>query len=510
MFSKNNLLSTINQKLFYRSAEIVRRFRHPDKYVTLRTLYDYLKNQGLSISLSVKAQAKLDMIIPQICTFESWYVPKNSVYLVSTQIHADEAIKKGAGVLIAEKQFNDYPTILCTNRVEVYCKMCGYFRDLSPKVSVTAVTGSIGKTTVNTMVGQVYSTKYETFYTDSNSNTKTSIGFAVQHIPSGTEKMVQEIHEGSPGETRFVSEMIHPDILVLTAIDNSHMEFFGSHDKIVEEVCSSADGMHPGGIVIVNKDDFHRYDLLGSKRVLTISMNSNEADFFAQNVHVNEKGLFFDLVVNETGEKGHVQLPNIYAEHNVLCALYAFAAGVCQGISVHDIVCALSLYKTRGVRQNVLRTNDNILVYADCFNAVGKSVRSAIDASESIPVNGKRVAVLGNVEEVGDLSEDMHKDILMYVNNSSFDHLLIYGDKLDSALKRIQLRKTLNVESFSSKKKLNERIRNLVSGGDLVLFKSSHSGRLDRCILDLWPELADEVNYNSASREKWKRSCLFC
>ena len=100
------------------------------------------------------------------------------------------------------------------------------FGDLHDKVKVIAVSGSIGKTTTKNMIGEIYKTTYRTYYTPSNANTRRSVGQAVQTIPEGTERMIQEIHEGTPGKTQYVSEMLRPDMFVITSIDKSHFMNF--------------------------------------------------------------------------------------------------------------------------------------------------------------------------------------------------------------------------------------------------------------------------------------------
>ena len=103
-----------------------------------------------------------------------------------------------AAVVISEVQYKNYPSIVAKNPLAIYAKLCRYYRDLQKNVSVTAVIGSIGKTTTKNMIGAVYSSKWQTYYTSANDNTYKTIGFAVQHIPPFAEKMIQEVHEGTP------------------------------------------------------------------------------------------------------------------------------------------------------------------------------------------------------------------------------------------------------------------------------------------------------------------------
>ena len=474
----------------------------PKKYKSIGFLCNLL---GDDVVLNKKAEAIKDKIVTHVCTRDSQFFPKNNACLVyfnpvygitDYSESAKKAIQEGAMVLITNQSFPEYPCIVSNNPVKSYSLLCKYYRELQPRVKVTAITGSIGKSTTKNMIGEVYKTGFKTFYTEENDNTKTTIGFAVQHIPRRTEMMVQEVTESDPGETQWLSMMLRPEVVVITSIDNSHFQFMGSTEKIVEECCSSTKFMSDCGTVVVNKDEFDRFDLLNNRSILTVSTTRTDADFYASDIEKNSEGLSFLAHVGESGKCFKVELNQMFAKHNVLCALYAFAAGYCQGLSPESIVKGLSNYRTSGIRQNIIRTSDNVTLYVDCYNAVAKSMKSAIDACDTIPVIGKRVAVFGDIAEVGLLSESMHKEVVTYVNESKFDVLLTIGSEFKSAFEATPIRDSLLVCCFDNRDDLSESLSNMVSSGDLVLFKASHSSRLGECIISVWPEL-EPIVYNS-------------
>ena len=304
--------------------------------------------------------------------------------------------------------------------------------------------------------------------------------------------------------------MLNSNVYVMTTIDQSHLELFGNADKIVEEVCSFTKNMPLNGKVVVNSDEFERYDLLNGRTVIKVSNRDVNADFYSDSINIDETGLSFYVNVKKEGTRYLVRLNNIYAVHNVQCALLAFAAGYCEGVEPEKIVKGLAEYKTEGVRQNIMRSADGVVVYADCYNAVAKSMKSAIDACDIIPVKGKRIAVLGDIEEVGEMSEAMHKGILEYVNASKFDQLLLIGEKMKKAYGVSTVRDTLQVSWFASIDELAKSVKKNSNSGDLVLFKASHSGNLDKCIVRIWPELRNEC-VNNGVREfyRWETKSRF-
>lgn len=506
-------MSNIKKIITYKVAECVRRLRSPKKYKSLEFLCEYL---GGDVYLNDAAVLIKKMIITQVCTLKSPYIRKNSICLFyRNPVHGEygeqdlkQAKEKGAAVFITNKPLDNLPCVISNNPLETFAKLCRYYRDLSA-VSVTAVSGSIGKTTVKNMIASVYATKYNTTFIKANHNTKSDVGFAVQHIPTRVEKMIQEVHEGEPDESQYMSLMLKPDVYVITTIDKSHLEFFESADRIVEEVCSFTKNMPLEGKVIVNSDEFDRYDLLNERTIIKISNSDTNADFYSDTINIDEAGLSFYVNVKKDGGRYLVRLNNIFAVHNVQCALLAFAAGYCEGVEPEKIVKGLAEYKTEGVRQNIMRTKDGVVVYADCYNAVAKSMKSAINACDIIPVKGKRIAVLGDVEEVGEMSEAMHKEIIEYVNSSKFDELMLVGEKMKKAIEASSVRDTLDVSWNASNDELVKRVKRVAKNGDLVLFKASHSGNLDKCIVKVWPELKKEVAVNSVAFNKWNTKSLF-
>ncbi len=507
-------MSTIKKEIVNKVAECVRRLRSPKKYKSLEFLCNYL---GADVQLNDKAQSMKKMIVTQITTVTAARFKKANICLFyRNPVHGEygmedlnRAKKKGASVFITDKSFDSVPCIVSNNPLEIYARLCRYYRDLS-KVSVTAVSGSIGKTTVKNMIASVYSTKYRITYAKENQNAKSAVGFAVQHISPRVEKMIQEVAESEPGESQYMSMMLNSNVYVMTTIDQSHLELFGNADKIVEEVCSFTKNMPLNGKVVVNSDEFERYDLLNGRTVIKVSNRDVNADFYSDSINIDETGLSFYVNVKKEGTRYLVRLNNIYAVHNVQCALLAFAAGYCEEVEPEKIIKGLAEYKTEGVRQNIMRTTDGVVVYADCYNAVARSMKSAIDACDIIPVKGKRIAVLGDIEEVGDMSEVMHKEIIEYVNSSKFDALMLIGEKMKKANETSIVRNTLEVDWSASIDELAKKIKEKAKSGDLVLFKASHSGNLDKCIVMIWPELRNVcLTDRQKEYDKWVTNSLF-
>ena len=215
-------------------------------------------------------------------------------------------------------------------------------------------------------------------------------------------------------------------------------------------------------------------------------MKDTSADYYADNIQVDLEGMRFKIIEKATGISHKIRLYHVYALHNVYSAMLAFAAGVQIGLSYDTIIKGLSNYRPSGFRQNIYRSGKTI-IYADCFNAVAKSVKSAILAANQIPVTGRRIAVLGDVAEAGAYTESTHSEIVDIVNNSEFTILMTCGQELRRALEKANVRNNLTVFTFDTQTEMNKMLKKQTHNGDLVLFKSSHSGNLSQSIRTVFP-----------------------
>ncbi len=398
------------------------------------------------------------------------------------------AYKNGAILLVAKEQIDELPCLVTDDPAEVYAKLCVYYRKCF-SIETTAVVGSIGKTTTKRMISEVYSTQFSVFCDPENENQLDCVGYISQHIPKKCNKLIQEVSEDTQGCVSKISRIIRPQIAVITEIDRSHIEAFGNEEGIYQEICSIVDGMDSGTLVMKAElwhDIFHKK--FSKYKIMTVSIDDTDANIYARDISIADDGLRFNVVEKEKNESIGVFLKNVFAKHNVISALYAYAAGIAAGVNKENIIRGLESYRAVGIRQNIFKVNDNVTVYADCYNAVGKSIKSAIDAAALIPISGKRIAVIGDVEECGELSEETHREILESVNRSSFDLLFVYGPQLNREALKFEGRDTLNIICCKDRATLNTEIKQIIRSNDLILFKASRKSALEETIQYLWPK----------------------
>lgn len=484
---QRNTITPGEAKLF-RISQFISLFSRGSKKKKRVTLKELVDASGISADcLDAKVQSLLNSHISGVYRSGSRFFKG----CVACQLYDDGdgvmewAYQNGAAVLVTKHLIKDYPCIVVKDPALVYARMCSCFLD-EIKAPVTAIVGSIGKTTTKMMLNSVYSTQYNSFTDLDNENLLDCVGYIFQHIPKKIQRIVQEISEDTPGYLSKIAQVARPSISVVTAIDKSHIEAFGSEQEIRNEIFSVQDGMSDG-VIIMEMECASGFVPKDGIKLVTVSIDSHKADYYAKDVKVTNKGLNFTIVDKHNNRETPIALYSVYALHNIYLALFSYAAAIYSDVKIENIQKGLSNFRTVGIRQNIFKAKDNVTVYADCYNATATSVKSAIKASAIIPIQGKRIAVLGDIEECGEYSFSVHNSILDAVEDSNFDELYALGDELARAIAGYKFRNTLAVKSCKDRTELINALRKSVDANDLVLFKASRKSALEKVISALWP-----------------------
>ena len=395
---------------------------------------------------------------------------------------AKAAMSRGAAALLASHQIEDYPCIIVD---DVLGALNTILRPLAERVHVptTVITGSVGKTTTKNFVNCVYSAFERTFCNITNGNTFEYVGFELQRFDKKAKRFVQEVNESDPRNTHNASEVLKPEIALITNMDKSHIGELGSEENIMRAICEITDGMDEHGIVILNADDPNSRKATFRQRTVTVGIHDQSADCVASDLTPKADRIGFD--VTYAGEKNHLVIP-VTGTHNVYDAMMAFVAGRETGIPVETIRRGLLKYRPLGFRQNVYRANGNI-IYADCYNASAKSIRSALEVLKMQPrkAGTRKIAILGDIGEIDGFKDEIYRDVARSVSESDADILITYG--IDMAMVHEHLSRTLESYHETSMEALCGRIESVRNKGDIFLFKASRSMHLEKAIKRSFP-----------------------
>ncbi len=399
---------------------------------------------------------------------------------------ADIAISSGAKIIIADRQYKDYPTLIYKKPFEAYCKIISSLRKkFNPKT--VSITGSIGKTTETEMIYSVLSSRFATHRNTGSANNVRYSGAVIQGLKKSHEFYVQELMEGPPyGAASTISKLVQPDVSVVTRIGTSHMEVFGTQERILESCLGIQDGMPEDGILIMNADDPLQWTSreLCSREVIYYGIENTEAEYCAINIREEAESQEFDI--KHSGNLTHVKL-QCFGRHNVLNAVAAFAVGKWAGMTDEEIVKGIARYRTSGIRQNFVR-HGGFGLYLDCYNASSESIEVALNTFADIPVpnKGRHIGVLADVVEVGDKAEEYHKIIGEYVAKSCLDLVICYGKNAAYIAEAVVRCSKIPVFYTNNINELIILIKKKVRTIDVTLFKGSHAMALEHVVDMIW------------------------
>ena len=344
-------------------------------------------------------------------------------------------------------------------------------------LKTVAVTGSVGKTTTKDMIAAVLSQKYNTVKTQGNFNNRIGMPKSIFAISRDTGAAVLEMGMSDLGEIEELSLAAHPDIAVITMIGVSHLENLKTRENILKAKLEVVAGMKAGSVLIINKDN----DLLsgvqsaGECRIVTFAIDAL-ADYKAENIVENGFETSFTVMFNQL--KQECIIPTV-GKHSVLDAVSAFAVGIEAGLTPQECAAGLLDYSPSGMRQRIVDRN-GIVTIEDCYNASPDSMKASLGVLANLKCDGKKVAVLGDMLELGENSERFHREIGEFVLDKGIDLLLTYGD----AAKEYAVGAGPTVRSlcFTDHKEVADMLKHELRVGDAVLFKASRGMKLEDII----------------------------
>ena len=333
----------------------------------------------------------------------------------------EKAAQNGVSALLIDRNVeSDLPRVLVQDTLKALQDFASWYRN-RPDLTVVAVTGSVGKTTTKEFIAAVLSQSFQTYKTQGNMNSETGLPLTLLHVAPTDTVAVTEMGMCNFGEISELSHIARPDIGVLTNIGLCHIEYLGSQEGILKAKMEIVDGMGDDGVLVINGDDPYLSTVNNTKqRRVWYGLNNPDFDYYAYNVRVLEEGVSF-TAKTPLGELD-VCL-SIDGIHNVSNALAAIAVGVLSGMSLNAIGKGLARMEKAPMRQNIRREKDMTFI-EDCYNASPTSMKASIEVLKG--KSGRKIAVLGDMLELGDRSEEYHRQVGEYLEGISV--LIAYGN----------------------------------------------------------------------------------
>jgi UDP-N-acetylmuramoyl-tripeptide--D-alanyl-D-alanine ligase len=402
-----------------------------------------------------------------------------------------EAIKKGAaGVILSNSSYlsegmtsegNSPFVIQSQNTLRALQDLASYQRTRFP-FQVVAVTGTNGKSTTKEMISSIIETKYKTLKTQGNLNNHIGLPLTLLERKPEQEVGVLEMGMSAAGEIKRLTEIARPDIGVITNISAGHLEQLKTVKDVQAAKGELFDSLCEEGTAIVNTDDPLVLELANSLRTKKITYGIEQsADVQASNIQ-NKGSRGFTFTAKIFNQTIFVNLSQI-GYCNIYNALAALAAGHSLGISGEEMNRGLENYQQIPQRNEQIRY-EGVALINDAYNANPQSMKAAIKTLSEFDTQGKRFFVIGDMLELGPLSESEHHELGQEITLSNVDHLVTVGPLAsmvaESAKKNSRHR--LQIGKFKTHAEaVNYLIRN-VNKGDCLLIKGSRGAKMEKVI----------------------------
>ncbi len=394
----------------------------------------------------------------------------------------ESAAKAGAAGAIVDSTWKgkvpeNFALILAEDPLQAYQKLAAnYRRSLSLKV--VAITGSNGKTSTKDFAAAVLARGFRVTKTEGNFNNHVGLPRTILEATSQDEVAVWEIGMNHPGEVAALAKLAAPDVAILTNIGVAHIEFMGSREAIAVEKGALVKAVDAQGTVILNADDPFTASIAARARAKVILAGTTAGTIRAS--EISQSGSGTDFTMLEGAHRCRAQLP-VPGLHMVQNAMLAVAAGRVFGLSLEDCAAGLVAAPLTKARLQIKEIH-GVQFIDDTYNANPESMKAALRTLVELDADGKRIAVLGEMGELGSESERGHREVGETAATFGIDQLITIGDLGELIARAAQaggLEKTTAVRSTSEAAELLGEIAEL---GDLILVKGSRSARTERVI----------------------------
>ncbi|WP_427813346.1 UDP-N-acetylmuramoyl-tripeptide--D-alanyl-D-alanine ligase [Enterococcus sp. 22-H-5-01] len=384
-----------------------------------------------------------------------------------------KAIENGAAATLWSSDPATAPegiaVILVNDTLAAFQALASYYL-LEEHPDVIAITGSNGKTTTKDMTESVLSQKYRTYKTQGNYNNDIGLPYTILHMPEGTEKLILEMGMDHANEISVLSELAEPDVAAITIIGEAHIENLGSREKIADAKMEITTGLAPDGLLVIPADEPLLADRIRSLSQTIETFGIQQGDISATILNENKGATVFS--VDDSGYQ--IPLPGSY---NVQNALIALAIGRWYGLDNEEIFQGLAYVQVTQNRTQWLKAKNGADILSDVYNANPTAMALVLDTFAKLPTEGRRIAVLADMLELGEESSALHANMINHISEQDFQEIFLYGEEMKALKIALADRyQNLKVHYFAKDEKaqLVEAVKESLQAEDSIVLKGSN------------------------------------
>ena len=376
-----------------------------------------------------------------------------------------DAIKNGAKVCIVSKEMknkDNVSTILVEDTLKALQEIATYKRSLY-NIPVIAITGSVGKTSTKDLVASVLSQKYKTLKTKGNYNNDIGLPLTILSLKD-EEALVVEMGMNHFGEIRKLANIAKPTVAVITNIGTAHIGNLGSRENILKAKMEILEGLQTKTVIINNDNDLlHKWAFENNDKYQIITYGiKKDSKYMAKNIELYEDKSEFEF-------EGETVTVPVGGEHFILNSLCGIAIGKLFNISIKDIIVGIKNLDLSKKRMEIEKSKIGAILINDTYNANYDSMKAAINYLKNIQ-NKRKIAVLGDMLELGDFSKELHEKVGKEVD-SSIDILIVVGKEAKYIAKESNAKEKY---IFDKNTEAINKIKEIITKDDAILFKASN------------------------------------
>lgn len=392
-------------------------------------------------------------------------------------------MEKGALATLSEKDMGEqpFPYIIVESSLQAVKDIAEYYLQ-QLAIPVVGITGSVGKTSTKEMIAAVLSQKYQVLKTQGNFNNELGLPLTVFGLRPEHEIAVLEMGISDFGEMHRLAKIARPDTCVITNIGLCHLEFLKSRDGILKAKTEIFDFLKEDGHIILNGDD--------DKLITVEEVQGIRPVFFGID---NHQGIWADEIEScglkgiscriHVGEESFFVLVPIPGRHMVYNALAGTAVGLTYGLTLQEIKKGIESLQSLGGRFHIIEAGGKTII-DDCYNANPVSMKASLDVLQD--ALGRKVAILGDMGELGKDEVNMHHEVGVYAAARDIDMIVCVGELAKEMAQAARLAAPAKeIHYLESREKLSEALPGLIQKGDTVLVKASHFMGFEKVVEEL-------------------------
>lgn len=393
-----------------------------------------------------------------------------------------EAFLKGANIAIIDEvlvdleEVKDMGTLIkVTDTTKALLDLAHYYRK-KLGLKVVGITGSCGKTSSKDLIAALLSDKYKVFKTKGNFNNQIGLPLMILELDSTIDIAVLEMGMSDLGEIDLLAKVARPDIAVITNIGLSHIENLKTQDNIFKAKMEITNYLEDDGVLIVNGEDKYLQKISNKGYEIKKIGYNHEYDVYASNIILEEDKTTFTACSKE--KEVVFEIP-MAGKHNVLNSLLAIEVANKLKVSFEQMKKGLKNLEATSMRLQVIK-KESIIIINDCYNASPDSMKSSLDVLNTYK-KGRKIAILGTMNELGHESLEAHKDVGNYASNK-VDLLIAIGDYRNSFKEGFNKD---NILTFKTKEDFINEMNNIIKKDDVILVKASRGMKFENIVNSL-------------------------